>query len=272
MPGMTATTPCGDPQDRTVEDAPDHRCDRQGDERRSGEDSPRGRLGLPRQAGGHRPDALGHARLAPSVNEKSGERVNILAVDDSPEKLLALSAVLSELDQNVVTAASGRDALRHLLRQEFAVVLLDVNMPGLDGSRPRSSSASARAPSTRRSFSSRLMETRRTPPGILARRRGPHPGTSEPEVLKTKVMVFCRALSQDGRGPGAGRFRTEGSPAPAPDGGVPRHQLRVVDRTHADGRRGSFTRYPRGPPGRRHHGARPEMVHAEDGRFSVARV
>jgi CheY-like chemotaxis protein len=67
------------------------------------------------------------------VKQESGARVNILAVDDSPEKLLALSAVLSELDQSVVTAASGREALRHLLRQEFAVVLLGVNMPGLDG-------------------------------------------------------------------------------------------------------------------------------------------
>ncbi|HEY6065970.1 MAG TPA: response regulator [Thermoanaerobaculia bacterium] len=61
------------------------------------------------------------------------ETVNILAVDDSAEKLLALSALLSELNQNVVTATSGREALRHLLRQEFAVVLLDVNMPGMDG-------------------------------------------------------------------------------------------------------------------------------------------
>ena len=61
------------------------------------------------------------------------DAVNILAVDDSAEKLLALSALLSELNQNVVTATSGREALRHLLRQEFAVILLDVNMPGMDG-------------------------------------------------------------------------------------------------------------------------------------------
>ena len=61
------------------------------------------------------------------------ETVNILAVDDSAEKLLAISALLADLGQNVVTATSGREALRHLLRQEFAVVLLDVNMPGMDG-------------------------------------------------------------------------------------------------------------------------------------------
>jgi len=61
------------------------------------------------------------------------DRVNILAVDDSADKLLALSAILSELGQNVVTATSGREALRQLLRQDFAVVLLDINMPGMDG-------------------------------------------------------------------------------------------------------------------------------------------
>ncbi len=61
------------------------------------------------------------------------ERVNILAVDDNASKLLALSAILAELDQNIVTATSGRDALRCLLHQEFAVVLLDVHMPAMDG-------------------------------------------------------------------------------------------------------------------------------------------
>jgi CheY-like chemotaxis protein len=64
---------------------------------------------------------------------KPGDRVNILAVDDNPAKLLALSAILSELNQNVVTASSGREALRFLLHEEFAVVLLDINMPAMDG-------------------------------------------------------------------------------------------------------------------------------------------
>src|SRR5205085_8539408 len=60
-------------------------------------------------------------------------KVNILAVDDNPDKLLALEAVLSELGERIVTANSGREALRALLNDEFAVVLLDVNMPGMDG-------------------------------------------------------------------------------------------------------------------------------------------
>jgi CheY-like chemotaxis protein len=60
-------------------------------------------------------------------------KVNILLVDDRPEQRLSLAAVLSELGENVVEAASGREALRHLLREEFAVILLDVNMPVMDG-------------------------------------------------------------------------------------------------------------------------------------------
>ncbi len=60
-------------------------------------------------------------------------KVSILIVDDRPEKLLALEAVLEELNQNIVRAYSGREALRHVLNQEFAVILLDVNMPDMDG-------------------------------------------------------------------------------------------------------------------------------------------
>jgi signal transduction histidine kinase/DNA-binding response OmpR family regulator len=60
-------------------------------------------------------------------------KVNILLVDDKPEKLLAIEAVLDDLGQNIVRAYSGREALRAVLQQEFAVILLDVNMPDMDG-------------------------------------------------------------------------------------------------------------------------------------------
>src|SRR5918993_4086256 len=60
-------------------------------------------------------------------------KVNILIVDDKPDKLLALEAVLEELGQTIVRAYSGREALRCLLNDDFAVILLDVNMPGMDG-------------------------------------------------------------------------------------------------------------------------------------------
>src|SRR3954452_1599661 len=61
------------------------------------------------------------------------EKVNILIVDDRADKLLAHETVLAELNQNLVRARSGTEALRCLLQEEFAVILLDVNMPGMDG-------------------------------------------------------------------------------------------------------------------------------------------
>jgi signal transduction histidine kinase len=59
--------------------------------------------------------------------------VDILLVDDNVENLVALQAILEQPGQRLVTATSGRDALRALLRQDFAVILLDVNMPLVDG-------------------------------------------------------------------------------------------------------------------------------------------
>ena len=61
------------------------------------------------------------------------EPANILLVDDRPDKLLSLEVALSELKENIVSAHSGKEALRCLLKQDFAVILLDVNMPGMDG-------------------------------------------------------------------------------------------------------------------------------------------
>src|SRR5262245_30583685 len=60
-------------------------------------------------------------------------KINILVVDDLPEKLLVFESILEELHENVVTARSGEEALRCVLDQDFAVILLDVNMPGMDG-------------------------------------------------------------------------------------------------------------------------------------------
>jgi signal transduction histidine kinase/DNA-binding response OmpR family regulator len=64
---------------------------------------------------------------------KTNEPVNILVVDDVPEKIMAIEATLAELGQNIVKAYSGREALRCLLKDDFAVILLDVNMPEMDG-------------------------------------------------------------------------------------------------------------------------------------------
>jgi signal transduction histidine kinase len=61
------------------------------------------------------------------------EKVNILLVDDQPGKLLSYEAILDELGENLIRAASGKEALDHLLKNDIAVVLLDVSMPEIDG-------------------------------------------------------------------------------------------------------------------------------------------
>jgi signal transduction histidine kinase len=61
------------------------------------------------------------------------EKVNVLLVDDQPARLLTYETILSELGQNLVRAGSGIEALEKLMKDEFAVVLLDVSMPDMDG-------------------------------------------------------------------------------------------------------------------------------------------
>ena len=61
------------------------------------------------------------------------EKVNILLVDDQPGKLLSYEAILSELGENLIKAASATEALQLLLKSDFGVVLIDVCMPELDG-------------------------------------------------------------------------------------------------------------------------------------------
>src|SRR6202030_3407002 len=95
---------------------------------------------LHRQAGGNRGIIGTAAKLACSVmsanttnNNSSGEKVSILVGDDRGDKLLPYEVMLAELNQNTVCARSGKEALRELLQRDFAAILLDVNMPGMDG-------------------------------------------------------------------------------------------------------------------------------------------
>src|SRR6266550_9358482 len=95
----------------------------------------RGRERLHLKAGRYRTSPDPSAQLAPSLamaedsipKEATEEKVSILVVDDRPDKLLAHETVLSDLNQNLVRATSGKEALRCLLKQDFAVILLDVN-------------------------------------------------------------------------------------------------------------------------------------------------
>ncbi len=82
----------------------------------------------------------------PKIEIPVGERASVLIVDDKPAKLVALGAIVSGMELEIVTANSGEQALRQLLKRDFALILLDVNMPTMDGfetaklirSRPRS--------------------------------------------------------------------------------------------------------------------------------------
>src|SRR2546423_6155333 len=72
--------------------------------------------------------------LPNDANSKApSEKAGILVVDDRSDKLLAYEVMLGELKQNIVCVRSGKEALRHLLKNDFAAIILDVNMPGMDG-------------------------------------------------------------------------------------------------------------------------------------------
>jgi signal transduction histidine kinase/DNA-binding response OmpR family regulator len=119
------------------------------------------------------------------------DKVNILVVDDLQDKLLAMQVMLEELNENVVTAQSGYEALRRLLDQEFAVILLDVNMPDMDGfetaSLIRQRKRSAHTPIIFvTAYSDEILTVRGYSLGAVDYILAP----VLPEILRTKVRVF----------------------------------------------------------------------------------
>jgi signal transduction histidine kinase/DNA-binding response OmpR family regulator len=119
------------------------------------------------------------------------DKVNILVVDDLPEKLLVIESILAALGENVVAARSGEEALRRVLETEFAVILLDVNMPGMDGLETaayiRRRKRSAHTPII---FITAFADELHTAQGYSLGAVDYILAPVVPEVLRTKVKVF----------------------------------------------------------------------------------
>jgi signal transduction histidine kinase len=77
--------------------------------------------------------AIDPGPFAPEAEPQPAPQAKILLVDDEPKSLFALQELLSGLGQNLMIAQSGEEALRLALKNDFAVILLDVRMPGIDG-------------------------------------------------------------------------------------------------------------------------------------------
>ncbi|RYG10358.1 MAG: hybrid sensor histidine kinase/response regulator, partial [Burkholderiales bacterium] len=119
------------------------------------------------------------------------EKVNILVVDDLQEKHVVFRTILDELGQNVVSARSGKEALRYILEMEFAVILLDVNMPDIDGLETagliRQYKKSAQTPIV---FITAYVDELQAKRGYALGAVDYIPSPVVPEVLRSKVRVF----------------------------------------------------------------------------------
>ena len=133
-----------------------------------------------------------HSANVGRVNMPDEPACNVLVVEDDSSLLLALREVLEGPDRNIVVAQSGEDALRAVLKEEFAVILLDVNMPGIDGFATagliRSREGSRDTP---------IIFLTGTDENAMARFRGYEVGAVDylfkpvlPDVLRSKVAVF----------------------------------------------------------------------------------
>src|ERR1051325_7278545 len=138
------------------------------------------------------------------------DKVNILVVDDLPDKRLAFQVVLEELGQNLVMAASGADALRELLLREFAVILLDVNMPDIDGIETaeliRQHSKTKHTPII---FVTAYADEMQTARGYALGAVDYILSPVIPEILRSKVKVFVELYRAQKRAQAAARLEAE---------------------------------------------------------------
>src|SRR3954465_1412023 len=132
------------------------------------------------------------------MNEE--QKANILIVDDLSEKLLVFRTILEELDQNLVMVRSGSEALREVLTREFAVILLDVNMPDIDGLETaaliRKYKRSAHTPII---FITAYADEMQTAQGYSLGAVDYILSPIIPEVLRTKVKVFVELFQAQQR-------------------------------------------------------------------------
>lgn len=120
------------------------------------------------------------------------DKVGILVVDDQPSQLLSHEAILRELGERLVMARSGREALQRLMDEDFAVILLDVNMPDMDGF--ETASLIHQHP---RFEKTPIVFVTGAQPTTLDRLKGYRVGAVDyievpvvPEILRSKVAVF----------------------------------------------------------------------------------
>ena len=137
MPGMDGYETIQAIRSQVRVPAPAHpRPDGEGDEGRPREMSGGGRIRLPGETRQRRAVAVGAADVAASVNDVAAtdsDKVNILLVDDSEAKLLSHEVVLAGIGETLFKASSAREAFECLLKNEIALILIDVCMPDLDG-------------------------------------------------------------------------------------------------------------------------------------------
>ncbi len=130
-------------------------------------------------------------RVTPQAQAALQERANILVVDDLQEKHVVFRTILDELGENIVSARSGKEALRYILEMEFAVILLDVNMPDIDGletaSLIRQYKKSAQTPIV---FITAYVDELQAKRGYALGAVDYIPSPVVPEVLRSKVRVF----------------------------------------------------------------------------------